>query len=153
LYSTFIGGNADDFAYAIAVDSDGAAYIGGQTFSSDYPVTSGAFRTTFNNCIDAFVTKLSPDGSRLIYSTYLTGLSRRAARGCFPNINNNFVLNLAVDGQGHAYIVGGTGSTAFPVTAGAFQTTFPDTVNFSSLSGFVIKLQPDGSGPVYSTFL
>ncbi|NLT63752.1 MAG: hypothetical protein GXY01_04710 [Clostridiales bacterium] len=72
-YATYLGGSLDDHAVDIAVDAEGCAYITGYTLSNDFPVTSGAFQTTLPKGTSAFITKISPDGSQLIYSTYLGG--------------------------------------------------------------------------------
>ena len=98
---------------AIAVDTAGNAYVTGYTTSTDFPTTAGAFQTTFGGGNDdAFVTKLNPTGTALVYSTYLggTGYDQGAA--------------IAVDTAGNAYVTGYTDSTDFPTTAGAFQTTY-----------------------------
>ncbi len=148
LYSTYLGGSngrAGDSGSGIAVDASGNAYITGDTFSSDFPTTSGAFQTTFggSNCSyspcrdQAFVSKLNAVGSALVYSTYLGGSGGDGGSG------------IAVDASGNTYVTGGTGSSDFPTTAGALQTTFgggqPDA--------FVSKLSASGSALVYSTYL
>ena len=71
LYATYLGGSGGDFASAIAVDASGSAYITGSTYSPDFPTTAGAFQTKLIGAPDVFVAKLSPDGSKLIYSTLL----------------------------------------------------------------------------------
>ena len=137
VYSTFLGGSSSDSAFAIAVDATGAAYVTGSTISSDFPTTSGAFAAAFSGISDVFVTKLSADGTSLVYNTYLGGTdSDFSYRG------------IAVDAAGAAYIVGTTYSSDFPTTTGAFD---------ASLSGyydaFVTKLSADGSSLAYSTYL
>ena len=147
LYSTFLGGGDVDDGFAIAVDGNGAAYVTGQTCSSSFPTTSGAFDTSYNGCSDAFVVKLNSAGSALAYATFLGG-SSDDERG----------NGIAVDGSGAAYVTGDTLSTDFPTTPGAFDRTFgggtggpcggspcPDV--------FVAKLNPSGSALVYSTFI
>jgi hypothetical protein len=132
-YSTYLGGGGSDMARRVAADSDGNAYVTGQTTSFDFPTTSGAFQTVhgFNN--DVFVTKLNPSGSALAYSTYLGGNNVDAGNG------------IAVDANGNAYVTGFTTSTDFPTTPGAFRAV--------SGGGFVTKLDPAGSSLVYSTYL
>lgn len=132
LYSTYLGGGTDDNAAGIAVDQGGNAYIIGITWSANFPTTNGAFQTTKIGSSDAFVTKLDPAGA-LIYSTFLGGSG--PDEGCA----------IAVDQAGAAYIVGKTGSTPFP--AGATNTCrgFSDA--------FVVKLNADGSGLLYSGLL
>src|SRR3989441_166203 len=115
VYSTYLGGTGSDLGFGIAVDSFGNAYVTGQTFSSDFPTTEGAFQTTFGGGggFDAFLTKVNPAGAALVYSTYLGGTS------------DDFGLGIAVDNFGNAYVTGFTGSLDFP-TLGAFQSTSGD---------------------------
>ena len=136
MYSTYLGGSNQDIAYGIAVDSSGSAYVTGQTYSSNFPTTSGARQTTNAGGYDAFVAKLSADGSSLMYSTYLGGGSTDNSQG------------IAVDSFGNAYVTGYTVSTNFPTTSGAKQTTFA-----GSYDAFVAKLSADGSSLMYSTYL
>ncbi len=136
-YSTYLGGSGDDEGYGIAFDGTGAAYVTGQTASSDFPGTaSGTFKGTAN----VFVTKIKADGSSLIYSTYVGGTG---ANGDSGNA-------IAVDGSGDAIVAGGTTSTDFPVlpNPGAFQTTLHGTTG----NAFVLKLGTSGSIS-YSTYL
>jgi hypothetical protein len=138
VYSTYLGGSNSDSGSGIAVDSAGSAYVTGGTSSADFPTTAGAFQTTPpGSYSDAFVSKLNPQGSGLLYSTYLGGSS-----------NGESGIGIAVDSAGSAYVTGYTGSTDFPTTAGAFQTT-----SSGSYDVFVSKLNPQGSGLVYSTYL
>ena len=136
VYSTYLGGSGDDEVQAIAVDGAGAAYVTGDTESSDFPTTPGALDASLN-VSDAFVTKLSPTGSALVYSTFLGGSS----------FDQPFAI--AVDSAGAAYLTGRTGSTDFPTTPGAFDTSYPG----GQESAFVSKLNATGSALVYSTFL
>ena len=140
VYSTYLGGSVDDIGYRIAVDGVGSAYVTGETHSTDFPTTAGAFQTTdpAANAFDAFVTKLDATGSGLVYSTYLGGSDGLSSgRG------------IAVDGAGSAYVTGYTASTDFPTTLGAAQTTL---AGFAG-DAFVTKLEAAGSGLVYSTYL
>ena len=73
VYATFLGGSSDDVASAIAVDGAGRAYVTGSTSSTDFPTTPGAFDTSYNGGGDAFVAKLNPTGSGLVYATFLGG--------------------------------------------------------------------------------
>ncbi|MGB8013002.1 MAG: SBBP repeat-containing protein [Terriglobales bacterium] len=150
LYSTYLGGNGNDFGYAIALDSAGNAYVTGQTFSTNFPTTAGAFETTCRDKSGAscssngevFITKLNPAGSVPVYSTYLGGTGGDAGAG------------IAVDSAGNAYVTGQTFSTNFPTTTGAFQTVckHEDPCNRNG-HAFVTKLDPTGSALVYSTYL
>jgi hypothetical protein len=145
VYSTLLGGSSNgssprDQAFAIALDSAGDAYVSGISNSTTFPTTPGSFQTTFGGGIrDAFVTKLNPIGSGLVYSTYLGGN------------DDDDGFGIAVDSSGSAYVTGFTASTNFPTTPGAFQTTDPSSIN---LHAFVTKFNPVGSAPlVYSTYL
>ena len=122
LWTTYFGGTNDDFAAAIAVDKTGV-YLAGGTLSPDFPVSAGAFQTTFGGASsnqvnpsihagDAFVAKLDLNGANLIYSTYIGGSGDDAAYG------------MALDGNGAVYITGSTLSANFPTSPGAFQTAF-----------------------------
>jgi hypothetical protein len=156
VYSTYVGGSglsvntplSGDEGRAIAVDATGDAYVSGETFSVDFPVTSGAYQTTNHGAAsdksNAFITKLNPTGTALVYSTYLGG-----SGDVYSSASTTL---LAVDGSGNAYIAGATSSTDFPVTAGAFQTTNHAAANrFNNV--FVTKLDPTGTALVYSTYL
>jgi hypothetical protein len=154
VYSTFLGGTGalsiyGDEAYAIAVDDSGDAYVAGQTYSTDFPVTTGAYQTANNgaahNNSNAFLTKLNPAGSALVFSTYLGGSGNILLGGDTADA-------LAVDGSGNAYLAGSTYSADFPVTTGASQTTNKAAANNDD-NAFVAKLSSDGSALIYSTFL
>jgi Beta-propeller repeat len=136
VYSTYLGGSSVDAGQGVAVDMWGKAYVAGQTFSSNFPTTAGAFQTALSGLANAFVTKLNEGGSALVYSTYLGGSSVDAGQG------------VAVDMYGKAYVTGQTSSSNFPTTTGAFQTTFGGVID-----AFVSKLDDNGSALVYSTFL
>ncbi|WP_254563497.1 SBBP repeat-containing protein [Oscillatoria sp. HE19RPO] len=141
VYSTYLGGSEDDGALAIAVDESGSAYVAGYTASEDFPISPGAFQTQFNGAfLDAFVTKLDPSGSTIEYSTYLGGSGE---------VDGDYITGIAVDSSGNAYLAGYTDSEDFPTIPGAFQPSFGGGLYDS----FVTKLNPTGTGLVYSTFL
>jgi Bacterial Ig-like domain (group 3)/Beta-propeller repeat len=141
VYSTYLGGSGYDEGNGIAVDSSGDVYVTGSTSSSNFPVTPGAFQTVCGGggggCYDAFVSKLNPTGSALVYSTYLGGSKEDQGNG------------IVVDNSGDAYVTGFAQSTDFPVTPGAFQTTFKG----NPANVFVSEFNSSGSALVYSTYL
>ena len=146
-YSTFIGGSSGEGGNGIAVDSAGNAYIIGTSLSADYPVTAGAFSSASPGII---VTKLNPQGSALVYSTFVGG----TAIGF-----GDEGLAIAVDSAGQATITGNTISRDFPTTANAFdQTCGTDGMCNQDLFGvngdaFLTVFNAAGSNLVYSTFI
>ncbi len=143
LYSTYLGGSGGDGASGIAVDGAGSAYIAGFTSSPDFPTTPGAFQTKLSGAPDAFVTKLSPDGSQLVYSTLLGSESAGIGGG------------IAVDSTGNAVITGLTQGN-YPVTPNAFQTAPAagcTTSEFNAGQAFVTRIAANGTSLIYSTLL
>lgn len=138
VYSTFLGGVANEHAGGIAVDSGGSAYIAGGTYSMNFPL-AGAIQATNHGGQDAFAAKLSASGTTLVYSTYLGG-----SGAATPEEANG----IAVDAGGNAYLAGVANSGDFPVTAGAFQVTFKGVSD-----AFVTKINAAGTAWVYSTYL
>ena len=146
-YSSYLGGDGEDIVHAVATDSQGNVFLAGETTSSNFPVTTGAFQTRRGNSPgtifgfegqylpNAFVAKLSPVG-KILWASYLGGSGADAA------------LGIAVDANGSPYVLGFTSSPDFPTTSGAFQTKTP-----GSSGTFVAKFTPDGSSLAYSTFL
>ncbi|WP_164779778.1 DUF7507 domain-containing protein [Paenibacillus kobensis] len=137
IYSTFLGGSSADQGNGIAVDPFGNAYVTGQTLSPNFPTTPNAFQPFSLGNQDAFVTKLSSNGNSLIYSTFLGGQGVDAGVG------------IAIDSEGNAYVTGSTSSIDFPVTPSAFQPGLAGNLE----DAFVTKLNADGTGLQYSTFL
>src|SRR6266566_4045402 len=154
VYSTYIAGTSNDFAagidnfgggltYAggIAIDTNGNAFITGATASPNFPTTSGAFQAGNNGGFsDAFVTKLGPFGTNLVYSTYLGGAGQDSGNA------------IAVDKSGNAYMAGatyslGSGNPKFPATSGAYQAN-----NNGGSDAFITKFDTNGA-VVYCTFL
>ncbi|MGC1817317.1 MAG: SBBP repeat-containing protein [Casimicrobiaceae bacterium] len=136
-YATYLGGSLTERGTAVAVDVDGNAYVTGFTTSPDFPTLSAYDRSLGKrNDIDVFVAKLNPQGTGLVYATYLggaTGVDRGIA--------------IAVDAGGNAYVAGMTSGGDFPVTAGAYQQA-------TTLGGaFIAKLAPAGNALVYSTYV
>ncbi|GAB4403381.1 MAG: SBBP repeat-containing protein [Bacteroidia bacterium] len=140
-YSSYLGGTDRDYPYDLQVAPTGEAYITGFTFSTNYPVTAGAYQTSPGGNGDAFVTQVSADGSSLVYSTFFGGNGYEIANA------------LQIDATGAVYIGGCTNSTNMPVTADAYQTS-PDYISgFTQEDAFVMRLSADGSSLVYATYL
>jgi hypothetical protein len=133
-FATYLGGSQDDVGAGVAVDTTGAVYVTGQTASPNFPVAN-AIQPGLQASTAAFITKLNPEGTAPIYSTYLGGSQGTAA------------FAIAVDGGGQAYVTGTTLALDFPVV-NAFQPT-----NHGTSNAFVAKLAPSGTGLVYSTYL
>jgi hypothetical protein len=136
VYSTYIGGSGYDYGHSIAVDGSGNAYVTGETSSTDYDVTPGAFQTRNGGGWDVFVTKLNAAGTALVYSTYIGGSG------------DEYGNAIAVDGSGNAYVTGVTSSPDYDVTPGAFQTCIVGVFDV-----FVTKLNAAGTALVYSTYI
>jgi len=135
VFSTYLGGTADDVATAIALDPDGRACVTGGASSADFPVTSGAFQKTRHGSSDAFVTKFQLSGGGLFYSTFLGGSGGDGAS------------SIAVDSLGRAYVAGGTSSTDFPVLN-------PIQAHLAGAQdAFVTKLSATGNSLFFSTYL
>jgi len=150
VYSTYLGGNQGDYGRAIKVDLSGDVYVAGFTYSGNFPVTSRAYQTfngsnTGDGGFDAFLTKLNPAGSELIFSTFpgptvsVFGTATAAT-------------GIAIDASGDAYMAGYTNATAnFPTTSGAYQTTNNNQNGGTNV--FVARFSSDGSELPYLTSL
>jgi hypothetical protein len=132
VYSTYLGGSNFNSGEVIAVDPSGNAYVAGNTNSSDFPTTSGAFQRTYGGTESPFVAKINAAGNSLVYSTYL---------------GTGQVHGIAADASGFAYVTGETSSSSFPL-ANALQSTYG-----GNNDAFVTKLNTTGTGLVWSTFL
>jgi beta-propeller repeat-containing protein len=142
IYSTYLGGTNGDGATGIAVDSSGDAYISGLTASTDFP-TMNAYQTVLKSPSNAFLSKLSADGSTLFYSTYFGG-SVNEGSGCNATA-------VALDFAGRAYIAGCTQSPDLPTV-----NPYKATLVTPGQNAFVAELDTTKSGMaslVYSTFL
>jgi len=138
VYSTYLGGTLQEYGYGVAVDSSGNAYITGETQSNDFPTKNpfqGTSGSPTSSIADAFVTKVNPSGSDLVFSTYLGGTGWDWAHG------------ITVSNDGSAYVTGATPSNDFP-TKNAYQGT-----HATNGDAFVTQFEPSGSGLVFSTYL
>ncbi len=137
-FSTFLGGAGPDSGNAITLDGAGNIYVTGESDSTSFPTTAGAYDRTHNGVWDVFVTKLNATGSGLIYSTFIGGS------------DTDIGHDIAVDSSGSVFVTGATvdAVTNYPTTAGAYDTT-----HNGSSDVFVTKLNATGSGLIYSTFI
>jgi hypothetical protein len=122
------------------VDSQGNAYVSGYSMSPDFPVTSAAYQRAFSGgtiAYDAFVSKLPPSGSPLVYSTFVGGAG------------NDMGCDLILRADGSAVVAGAVAGGGFPVTSGAFSTVFQG----GNADGILFRISPDGSALPYSTYL
>jgi Beta-propeller repeat/Abnormal spindle-like microcephaly-assoc'd, ASPM-SPD-2-Hydin len=140
IFSTYLGGTFVTELTGIAVDLAGHVYVTGLD-NKGFPTTTGAFQTTVPGQENVVVAELQNDGKSLLYATYIGGEKVDIPRG------------IVIDSTGNAYIGGYTTSTAFPIvpTSGALQKTIGNTDG--TPDGFVVKLNPTGTGLVYSTYL
>ncbi len=139
LYSTFLGGSGNETAYSLAVDGTGNAYVTGLTSSSNFPTTQSALKRTIGGVFDAFVTKINPTATALVYSTFLGG----------GGAETGFAIS--IDTAGNAFVAGSTGSIDFPVSANAYQKTFGG--NTGQNDAFIAKLNNTGTTLTYATYL
>jgi hypothetical protein len=143
-YGTYLGGNTFDEGRSIAVDNQGNAYVVGTAASRDFPTTPGTIKPTMlprtdapnSFWYDAFVTKINPSGTALVFSTYFGGRN-----------GNETGSGVALDASGNIVIAGTTMSADFP-TVNAYQSTFGGTDD-----AFAAKLNPTGSAIIFSTYL
>jgi len=140
LYSTYLGGSAGNDIYranyevatGVAVDAGGSAYVTGYTMSQDFPVTAGAFQTTYAGANEAgFISKFNATGSALVYSSYLDNTIYSP-------------VGIAVDAMGNAYVTGVPDQNGFPTTANAYSPA-------CKVNAFLSVLDPTGSTLLYST--
>ncbi|MBN1200778.1 MAG: SBBP repeat-containing protein [Anaerolineae bacterium] len=141
VYSTLLGGDQADSARGVAVGADGSMYVVGYT-NGNFPTTPGAFDETYadNGYSDVFVARLNAAGDALIYSTYLGGG------------RPDYAYDVVVDADGNAYVTGYAGG-GFPTTEGAYDRVIDGSIVWLPGDAFVTKLNPDGDGLVFSTFV
>ena len=142
-YSTFVGGSDRDREASIAADTDGNVYLTAGVRSGDFPTTMGAFDETNDSAgenTSTAIFKLSPDGTTLLFSTFLAG-----SEADVPRSHGN---QIALDNSGNIYVSGHTMSPDFPTTPGAFDET-----HNGEFDQFLSVLDPTGSNLLYSTYL
>lgn len=139
IYADYLGGNDQDYGYGVALDSSNDVYVTGNTSSSDFPVVN-AYQGTYPGGLNAFVTKIAPDGASLLYSTYLGGSGSDVPAG--------IILNSA----GEMIIGGNTTSTDFPVSNAYQSSVSPNQGGIWGTYGFLTKFSADGASLLFSTY-
>jgi Beta-propeller repeat len=137
-YATYLGGTGEDDGYGISVDGSENVYVTGQTYSTNFPTLGGIAPNSNVGGSDVFVTKIASGGSALVYSTYIGGSGNDSGNA------------IAINSSGEAFVAGGTASSNFPTTLGAFQTTLGSG---ATSNAFVLELNSNGNALIYSTFL
>jgi hypothetical protein len=140
LASTFLGGSDFEEFGAIAIDPGGNIYVSGRTFSSNFPISAGAYDIFYNNGGDAFISRLNGDLTNLLASTYLGGGY------------DDICYSIAIVSNENLYIAGYTYSEDFPTTAGAYDTSF-NSVDSSYPDVFISKINGDLTNLLSSTYL
>ncbi len=140
VYADYVGGNSQDYGYALVLDGSNNVYVTGSTASSDFPMVN-PYQGIYPGSFNAFLTKISASGSSLLYSTYFGGNGSDIPSG------------LAIDSLRDVVLAGNTSSTNLP-TANAYQpAAVPNQGGLSGNYGFLAKFNPNGSSLVYSTYL
>ena len=137
-YATLLGGNSPTYLWGIALDSSNNAYVAGQTYASNFPVSGSAFQKTLLGNTNGVVAKLNSSGNALSYASYLAGSGSDA------------VYAIAVDGNQQAWLTGITSSNDFPLANGIWLQS---PGNGGSDEGFVTQFNATGTGLVFSTYL
>ncbi|MEJ7615399.1 MAG: hypothetical protein WKF30_00160 [Pyrinomonadaceae bacterium] len=153
VYSTLFGGSSVNIPMGLALDASGAPVIVGGTASNDFPVTSGAYDTTYNGQDDAFVTRFNQTGSSIVFSTYLGGSHINPA---FASGGTDQAWGVGFDPTGSIIVAGYTTSLDFPVMPGAYDTTpntYTDATYSSMQDAFISRLDATGARLTYSTYL
>lgn len=139
IYGTFLGGTRFDGIHSVIVDASGNAIVAGQTVSTDFPTTAGAYDRTHNSpdgsTSDAFIAKFNSSGNGLLFSTFLGGNDQEQS------------LNLDTDESGNLYVIGESYSSNLPVTPGAIDTSYNSGIDI-----FAFKLNSTGTSVLYGTY-
>lgn len=151
VWFSYLGGSSYEYCFTLAVNDNQEPVVSGFTWSSDFPITPGAFDSTADissgwfNYYAGFVSKLSKNGDSLIFSTYLGGNG------------SDLIHSLILDDSNNVYIAGETRSTDFPTTPGCYQSEYGGNSGTSSWwtggDGFITKMRPDGKSIEFSTYL
>jgi hypothetical protein len=136
IFSTYLGGIDEDDGWEVVANAAGDVWVAGRTFSLNFPVTPGAYDTSYNGSFDIFIAKLDPTAAGLVWATFIGGVRRDEGNA------------MAVDDSGNVYVTGVTRSYDFPVTHGAFDETLNDIYD-----GYVAKVDATGSKLLAATYL
>ncbi|MFH1050528.1 MAG: SBBP repeat-containing protein [bacterium] len=136
MYSTFIGGSANDAGYGITIDNSSNAIICGETISGSYPTTFGSYDLSFNGGVDGIVSKLNSTGSSLVFSTFMGGTG------------DDRLCGIELDNSNNIYLAGYSGSIDFPVSSNAVGKT-----NSGAYDAVIVRLLSAGNSLGYSSYL
>lgn len=150
IFSTYSGAQSDNWGHTATYDTQGNLYSGGTVFGASFPVSVGAFQVNFGGFVDTALMKFSPDGTRLLYATFVGGSA--------TDIPNSLVTN----SKGELFVYGTTASTNFATTGNAFQTTFGGGASITPIDGlglangsdiYVLRISANGQQLLGSTYL
>ena len=141
IYSSYFGGSSNDECLALKVDDNGYVYFTGNSRSTNYPTSTGAYQNVRVGSYDALITKVNQNGTGVVFSTYLGGQS------------SDYGMDITYDSNGNSYIIGRTYSNNFPITGGVIQERFSNEPYQPFYDVFVTKLNSTGSALIYSTYL
>lgn len=152
VFSTYTGSSADNFGCTATYDDAGNMYVGGTVFSAGYPTTLGAYQVSYGGINDMGITKFNPNGTGLMYSTYLGGNGCEVPHSIVVNSNNEL------------FVYGTSGASTFPVTPGAYQTAYNGGPSIAWTVGYgftnpngsdivIAKLSDDGTALLGATYV
>lgn len=148
-FSTYFGEGSHSKIKSLQVDQDGYIYVAGSTESFNFPCTPGAFIDDWNlTAIAAFITKITPDGQEMVFSTLIGAMSTTD-----ESWEKSIIENIALDSSRNIYAVGSTNNPIFPIEIEDVENTPVQDMHYGGYEGFLLKLSPDGSDLRFSTFI
>lgn len=157
MFATFLGGSDNDQPHSLIVDTAHNLLVAGRTYSSNFPVTTGAYDVTHNGGADIVISKISANGTQLLGSTYIggsgdDGVNENALEPVQGVLKHNYGddarSEIILDNAGNVYVAGPTTSSNFPVTVNAYQSTLQ-----GGQDGIIVKLNPNLTTLTWSTYL
>lgn len=148
LFATYLGGSAADLPHSMFVDASYNFFVFGTSFSTNYPVSTGAYDVTSNGQSDIVITKLNSTGTTLLGSTFIGGNSDDGRVGNVINYSDDFRGEIVVDANGDPFIASATESSDFPTTSGAYNVSFNGQTD-----AIVFKMNANLTSLLWSTFI